>query len=132
MNQKMKDQAMNDSKQTTGLIGLLTAFILLTVYIALTSTAPIWVEAAQMLANVSSLQFHVMVDIYLLVLLFCTWMIKDSRKQGYSLKIQIIFVFLSITLISIGVIIYLLYRATNPPAHIHHPVSVMKKHDKSI
>ena len=101
---------MNDSKQITGLIGLLTAFILLTLYIALTSAAPIWVEAAQMLANVSSLQFHVMVDIYLLVLLFCIWMIKDSREQGYSIKIQIMFVFLSISLISIGVMLYLLYR----------------------
>jgi len=59
----MKDQTMNASKQITGLIGLLIAFILLTVYIALTSAAPIWVETAQMLANVSSLQFHVMVDI---------------------------------------------------------------------
>ena len=103
---------MNHPKQITGLIGLLTAFILLTLYIALTSTAPIWVEAAQMLANVSSLQFHVMVDIYVLVLLFCTWMIKDSREQGYSMKIQILFVFLSVSLISIGVMLYLLYRAT--------------------
>ena len=68
---------MNKSKQITGLIGLLTAFILLTLYIAITSTAPIWVEAAQMLANVSSLQFHVMVDIYILVLLFCIW--NDQR-----------------------------------------------------
>ena len=102
---------MNDLKETAGLTGLLTAFILLTVYIALTSAAPIWVEAAQMLANVSSLQFHVMVDIYLLVLLFCIWMIKDSRKQGYSLKIQIMFVFLAVSLISIGVMLYLLYRA---------------------
>jgi hypothetical protein len=102
---------MNDSKQITGLIGLLVAFILLTLYIALTSAAPIWVEAGQMLANVSSLQFHVMVDIYLLVLLFCIWMIKDSRQQGYSLKIQIMFVFLTVTLISIGVMLYLLYRA---------------------
>ena len=107
----MKDQIMKDTKQITGLIGLLTAFILLTLYIALTSITPIWVEAAQMLANVSSLQFHVMVDIYLLVLLFCIWMVKDSRQQGYSIKIQIIFVFLSVTLISIGVMIYLLYRA---------------------
>ena len=61
---------MNYPKQITGLIGLLTAFIFLTLYIALTSTAPIWVEAAQILSNVSSLQFHVMVDIYILVLLF--------------------------------------------------------------
>lgn len=106
----MKDQAMNYPKQIIGLVGLLTAFILLTVYIALTSAAPIWVEAAQMLANVSSLQFHVMVDIYLLVLLFCIWVVKDSRKQGYSTKIQIMFVFLSVTLISIGVMLYLLYR----------------------
>lgn len=103
---------MNHSKQITGLIGLLTAFILLTLYIALTSTAPIWVEAAQMLANVSSLQFHVMVDIYVLILLFCIWIIKDSREQGYSIKIQIVFVFLSVSLISIGVMLYLLYRAT--------------------
>jgi len=107
----MKDQTMNDSKQITGLIGLLTAFIFLTLYIALTSTAPIWVEAAQMLSNVSSLQFHIMVDIYLLVLLFCIWMIKDSRQQGYSIKIQIVFVFLSVSLISIGVMSYLIYRA---------------------
>jgi len=64
-----------------------------------------------MLANVSSLQFHVLVDIYLLVLLFCIWMIKDARKQGYSIKIQIMFVFLAVSLISIGVILYLLYRA---------------------
>jgi hypothetical protein len=102
---------MNNSKQITGLIGLLTAFILLTLYIALTSTAPIWVEAAQMLSNVSSLQFHIMIDIYVLVLLFCIWMIKDSRQQGYSIKIQIMFVLLSVSLISIGVMLYLLYRA---------------------
>jgi len=106
----MKDQTMNASKQITGLIGLLIAFILLTVYIALTSAAPIWVETAQMLANVSSLQFHVMVDIYLLVLLFCIWMIKDSRQQGYSIKIQIMFVLISVSLISMGVMLYLLYR----------------------
>ena len=108
--QTMKDQTMNASKQMTGLIGLLIAFILLTVYIALTSAAPIWVETAQMLSNVSSLQFHVMVDIYLLVLLFCIWMIKDSRQQGYSIKIQIMFVLISVSLISIGVMLYLLYR----------------------
>ncbi len=102
---------MNASKQITGLVGLLIAFILLTVYIALTSVAPIWVEAAQMLGNVSSLQFHVMVDIYVLVLLFCVWMIKDSRQQGYSIQIQIMFVLLSVTLISIGVMSYLIYRA---------------------
>ena len=107
----MKDQIMKDTKQIAGLIGLLTAFILLTLYIALTSTAPIWVEAAQMLAHVSSLQFHVMVDIYLLVLLFCIWMIKDSREQGLSIKIQVMFVFLSVSLISIGVMSYLIYRA---------------------
>jgi hypothetical protein len=109
--QTMKDQTMNASKQITGLIGLLIAFILLTVYIALTSAAPIWVETAQMLSNVSSLQFHVMVDIYLLVLLFCIWMIKDSRQQGYSIQIQIMFVLLSVSLISIGVMSYLIYRA---------------------
>jgi hypothetical protein len=102
---------MNYSKQIKGLIGLLTAFILLTMYIALTSTAPIWVEAAQMVAHVSSLQFHVMVDVYILVLLFCIWMIKDSRKLGFSINVQIMFVLLSVSLISIGVMLYLLYRA---------------------
>jgi len=119
----MKDQTMNYSKQVIGLMGLLTAFILLTMYIALTSTAPIWVEAAQMLSNVSSLQFHVMIDIYLLVLLFCIWMIKDSREQGYSIKIQIIFVFLSVSLISIGVMLYLLYRLT---VHTHRERAIVK------
>jgi hypothetical protein len=104
---------MNYSMQKKGLIGLLTAFILLTLYIALTSGAPIWVEAAQMLGNVSSLQFHVMVDLYILVLLFCIWMIKDSRELGFSIKIQLMFVLLSVFLISIGVMFYLLYRTKN-------------------
>ena len=102
---------MNYSKQTKGLIGLLSAFLVLTLYIALTSASPIWVESAQMLANVSSLQFHVMVDIYILILLFCIGMIKDCRELGFSIKVQVLFVLLSICLISIGVMFYLLYRA---------------------
>lgn len=107
---------MNYSNQMKGLMGLLMAFILLTLYIALTSAAPIWVEAAQMLENVSSLQFHVMVDIYILVLLFCIWMIKDARKLGFSLTIQVVFVLLSVFLISIGVMSYLIYRAKFQPS----------------
>lgn len=83
---------MKYPKQITGLIGLLIAFILLTVYVALTSAAPIWVETARVLANVSSLQFYVMINLYILVLLFCIWMINDSREPGYSVNIQIMFV----------------------------------------
>ena len=101
---------MNYSLQIKALIGLLTAFIMLTIYIALTSQAPIWVETAQMLSNVSSLQFHVLVDIYILTLLFCIWMVKDSKVQGFSVSIQLLFVVMCVGFISIGVMSYLLYR----------------------
>jgi len=102
---------MNYSLQIKALIGLLTAFIMLTIYIALTSQAPIWVETAQMLSKVSSLQFHVLVDIYILTLLFCIWMVKDSTNLGFSVSIQLLFVVMCVGLISIGVMSYLLYRA---------------------
>jgi len=102
---------MNYSLQIKALSGLLTAFIVLTIYIALTSQAPIWVETAQMLSKVSSLQFHVLVDIYILTLLFCIWMVKDSKVQGFSVSIQLLFVVMCVGFISIGVMSYLLYRA---------------------
>jgi len=102
---------MNYSLQIKALIGLLTAFMMLTIYIALTSEAPIWVETAQMLSRVSSLQFHVLIDIYILTLLFCIWMVKDSKAQGFSVSIQLLFVVMCVGLISIGVMSYLLYRA---------------------
>ena len=102
---------MNHSLQIKSLIGLLTAFLLLTVYIGLTAVNPIWVETAQMLAKVSSLQFHVLVDIYILTLLFCIWMVKDSTALGFPVSIRVTFVLMCLGLISIGVMSYLLYRA---------------------
>ena len=102
---------MNYSLQIKALIGLLTAFMGLTIYIALTAENPIWAETGQMLARVSSLQFHVLVDIYTLTLLFCIWMVKDGSDLGFSVSIRVMFVVMSLGLISIGVMSYLLYRA---------------------
>ncbi len=102
---------MNYSLQIKALMALLTAFMGLSIYIALTAENPIWVETTQMLSNVSSLQFHVLVDIYILTLLFCIWMVKDSVDLGFSVPIRVMFVLMCVGLISIGVICYLLYRA---------------------
>jgi len=101
---------MNYSIQLKGLLGIFTGFSLLTIYIALTAESSIFVEVSLMLSHVSTLQFHVLVDIYILTILFCVWMVKDSRELNLSTITRLVFVVLSLSLISIGVLSYLIYR----------------------
>ena len=101
--------------QKKGLIATFIGFSLLTIYIALTSENSILVETSQMLSKVSTLQFHVMVDIYILTILFCFWMVKDSRELNFSTTTRVVFIVLSLSLISIGVLSYLIYRAERSP-----------------
>ena len=102
---------MSYSMQVKGLLGVLLGFIILTVYIALTAEHSILVETSQMLSDVSTLQFHIFVDIYILTILFCFWVVKDSRELNFSTTTSVVFVVLSLSLISIGVLPYLIYRA---------------------
>jgi hypothetical protein len=89
---------------------LLFGFSALTVYIGITAEKNIIQSSIEILSSISSLQFQILVDLYVLVLLYLAWMIPDSHRLGFSVWQITLYVILALTVISIGVIPYLIHR----------------------
>ena len=98
------------SQRIAYLVILLFGFAALTGYVAITAEKNIIESTIEILSSISSLQFQIFVDLYVLVLLFLAWMIPDSHRLGFSVWQTALYVILALTVISIGVIAYLIHR----------------------
>ena len=98
------------SQRIMYLVILLFGFTALTGYVAITAENNIIESTTKILSSVSSLQFQILVDLYVLVVLYLAWMIPDSHRLGFSVWQITLYVILALTVISIGVIPYLIHR----------------------
>ena len=104
----IKDVIM--SQRIVYLAILFFGFGALTGYIAITAEKNIIESTIEILSSISTLQFQIFVDLYVLVLLYLAWMIPDSHRLGFSVWQTALYVVLALTAISIGVIAYLVHR----------------------
>jgi cell division protein FtsW (lipid II flippase) len=103
-----KDTIM--SQRITYLVILLFGFTVLTGYVAITAENNIIGSTTNILSSVSSLQFQILVDLYVLVVLYLAWMIPDSHRLGFAVWQIVLYVILALILVSIGIIPYLIHR----------------------
>ena len=94
-------------KPSFALIGLL-GFSLYTLFTLLTAEQSLWAFGRELMSRPDTAQ--VVIDLYLMALLACVWMYRDTRRRGQSLASLVPYVLLTAVFVSVGPLLYLVVK----------------------
>ena len=89
------------------LIGLL-GFSLYTLFTLLTVEQSLWAFGRELMSRPDTAQ--VVIDLYLMAVLACVWMYRDTRRRGHSLVSLVPYVVLTAVFVSVGPLLYLVVK----------------------
>jgi hypothetical protein len=89
------------------LIGLL-GFSLYTLFTLLTAEQSLWAFGRELMSRPDTAQ--VVIDLYLMALLACVWMYRDTRRRGRSVASVVPYVLLTVVFVSVGPLLYLVVK----------------------
>lgn len=89
------------------LIGLL-GFSLYTLFTLLTAEQSLWVFGLELMSRPDTAQ--VVIDLYLMAVLACVWMYRDTRQRGRSLASLVPYVLLTAVFVSVGPLLYIVVK----------------------
>ncbi|MGF6094710.1 DUF2834 domain-containing protein [Pseudomonas sp. 18175] len=95
------------------LIGLL-GFSLYTLFTLLTAEQSLWAFGRELMSRPDTAQ--VVIDLYLMALLACVWMYRDTRRRGRSVASVVPYLLLTAVFVSIGPLLYIVMKERSLPS----------------
>ncbi|PQZ93377.1 MULTISPECIES: DUF2834 domain-containing protein [Pseudomonas] len=89
-------------------LAALLGFSLYTLFTMLTAEQSLWAFGLALISRPDTAQ--VVIDLYLMALLACVWMYRDTRRRGRSLASVVPYWLLTAVFVSVGPLLYIVVR----------------------